>query len=174
MQAVNNDFTIEVLTTGVPPHKREDFLVNLYPWLNHHARRVVKTHWQSGVLTPAVLRAKFDTINAIVMDELERYTQMGNKISLSYGRHLVAYVMYNEFVKRKQMRLVNLGAHFTPALKHPEVLYSVKRVEWLMFKDKAFGVMAEAIANEVAKLGHVQTANRLHELNFKALHNGIG
>lgn len=174
MQAVSKDFTIEVLTSGVPAHKREDFLVNVYPWLNHHARRAVKSHWQSGILSPEVLRAKFDTINGIVMDEVNRYEQMGNKNPLSYGRHLVAYIMYWEFVKRKQMRLTNLGAHFTPTLKHPEVLYSVKRVEWLMFKDKAFGVMVEAIANEVAKLGHVQTANRLHELNFKALHHGIG
>ena len=175
MQGVDNNFTIGVLTKAVPEEERPGFLVELYPYLNHRARKAVKTHWERGECSPELLRERFEAIKAIVNEELARYAAFGNKVRNSYANQLLVYVMYWQHVHTKQMRLTALGAHFTPALKHPEVLYSVRRVELLMFRNGAFGALVENIALHVEVAGYGgNCAKRLEVLNFKTLHHGVG
>jgi hypothetical protein len=175
MQVEDNNFTIGVLTQAVPAEERPRFLVNIYPWLNHRARKALKNHWATGECSPNVLRARFEAVEAIVEEELETFKAFGNKPRTTWPRQLVAYVMYWQFVRTKQMRLANLGAHFSPTLKHPEVLYSVRRVEWVMFKDEAFRALVNQIALHVDAAGHgSHCLTRLAELPFNTKQNGVG
>ena len=65
MQVEDNNFTIGVLTQAVPAEERPRFLVNIYPWLNHRARKALKNHWATGECSPNVLRATFEAVEAI-------------------------------------------------------------------------------------------------------------